>query len=498
MRLALIDLGTNAVRFDVQEIRRDGGARRLHRERLMVRLGEDVFRTGRLSRAAAARTVAAFRSFHRTCLDLRVDKTVAFGTSALREASDSERFLKRLRDETGIEVRVISGAEEARLIAMGILAHEKLPKGLFALVDVGGGSVEITLCRRRRILRAVSLELGVARLQQTFLKSVPPPAGGVDALRRHVRGVIKGAAPRGGWPSVQKILGSGGTVRALIKLWTAGEGGGDRFNAKDMDRVVDRLAPLSLPRLLRVPGMEPKRAELILAGAVVLSEISAALDAEDVQPTDYALRDGLLEEEIRLHGPARGRRRTETAFPLADVFARAEKLGSDGRHARRVALLCESLFDGLKPLHRLSPAWRDRLRAAAALHDVGEAVSPIHHERHAHYVALHADFPFMEPWEHEFVAQLCLWHKGGKVDEEEVPFWNEAVRRNAFLKLLGILRVADALDRGHGGKVSVRSVQAEGRAVRLRLSGAGELERLRLEQKKELFEKVFGKSLEAR
>ena len=175
-RLALIDLGTNAVRFDVHELTAAGVPRRLHRERLMVRLGEGVFQSGRLSRAAVARTVAAFQSFRRTCIDLRVDKTVAFGTSALREASDSERFIRLLRDKTGIEVRVISGADEARLIALGILSHENVPKGLFALVDVGGGSVEITLCRQRQVLQAASLLTEGRAPPADFLQDRPAAA----------------------------------------------------------------------------------------------------------------------------------------------------------------------------------------------------------------------------------------------------------------------------------------------------------------------------------
>ncbi len=496
MRLALIDLGTNAVRFDVQEIQPDGRTRRLHRERLMVRLGEGVFQGGRLSRPAMGRTLAAFESFSRTCRDLRVDKVTAFGTSALREASNSEDLINLLRRRTGLFVRVISGAEEARLIAQGVLRHEKVPKGVFAIIDVGGGSVEIILCRNRRVVRSSSLDLGVARLQQSFLKSVPPPPDTLDALRRHVRGVLKAAAPRGGWPSVEKIIGSGGTVRALARIYQEAGDGGERFNAKDLERMTDRLAALSLPRLLKVPGMEPKRGEFILAGAALMAEVAEALEAGDLRPTDYALRDGMLAEELRLHGKNGGA--ASPGFDAGFLLEKARRLGAQPDHTRRVMALSSDLFDNLKGLHRLAPAWRDLLVAAAALHDTGEAVSPVHHERHSAYVALHADVPFMDPWEHEFVSLLCLWHKGGKVEEDGLPFRAEPARRNAFFKILSLLRVADALDRGHAGRVRVRSARVAGRRVFLSLSGVTDLELLRLEQKKELFEKVFGKSLEAR
>jgi exopolyphosphatase/guanosine-5'-triphosphate,3'-diphosphate pyrophosphatase len=171
MRIALIDLGTNAVRFDVVEVSPAGGVARLHRERLAVRLGEGVFKTGRLSHAAIGRTVAAFESFRKTCRTLNVERVTAFGTSALRDSANSEVLLTLLKRRTGIDVRVISGQEEARLIARGILAHENpTAKGLVALVDIGGGSVEITLCRGRQIRRSTSFKLGLRDFNRFFLK----------------------------------------------------------------------------------------------------------------------------------------------------------------------------------------------------------------------------------------------------------------------------------------------------------------------------------------
>lgn len=497
MRLALIDLGTNAVRFDVHELTDGRASRRLHRERLMVRLGEGVFQGGLLSPAAMARTLAAFQSFSRTCRDLRVDKVAAFGTSALREASNSDKLVALLHQKTGIDVRVISGGEEARLIAQGILGKEKTPKKPFAIVDVGGGSVEIILCRDRRVVRSMSLDLGVARLQQTFLKTVPPAPERLEELRRHVRSALRAAAPRGGWPSLGEIIGSGGTIRALERLHEERGAGGDNFNHKDLNRLAEALAPLSLGRLLKMPGMEPKRAECITAGAVLMAEVSAALGSRHLRSTGFALRDGMLEEELRRHQKTASRT-APGGFNEAFLLEKAQRLGSQPVHLKHVMGLARSLFDGLKPLHRLTPAWRDRLLAAAALHDAGEGVSPVHHERHSAYIALHADIPFLAPWEHEFVSQLCLWHKGGKVQSDDVPFWKDAPRRAAFLKLLSLLRVADALDRGHRSKVSLKGVRRKGRRVTLLLRGVSDLELLRLEQKKEMFEKVFNAAISGR
>lgn len=500
MRIALIDLGTNAVRFDVADVSASGAVARLHRERLAVRLGEGVFKTGRLSRAAMGRTGAAFESFRKTCRVLKVERVAAFGTSALRDSANSEVLLTLLKRRTGIDVRVISGHEEARLIARGILAHENpAAKGRVALVDIGGGSVEITLCRGRRILRSTSFKLGVARLQQVFLRTVPPrPVHGetspIAKLRRHVRSLLAEGAPRGGWPEVARIIGSAGTVRALDRIHRAS--GGAHLTAKHLKRWAETFSVLSRAGLSRVPGMDPKRPDTILAGTVVLEEIARALDAPRVDPTDYSLRDGMLEEEIETVRRGAG---TALDFHLNDIFEKARSWGAPVRHLHHVQGFAQTLFDRLAPLHRLGRAWRDYLIAAAWLQDAGEMVSPVHHERHSYYMVKNGDFPGVDSWELEFVGQLVLWHKGGKISRDESPF-KDSARWGAFCRLLSLLRIVDALEKPQAHLVALRGVERERGRVRLLLKGersAVDLAILRVEQKKDLFEKTFHQTLTA-
>lgn len=500
MRLALIDLGTNAVRFDVVDVSPSGAVARLHRERLAVRLGEGVFKTGRLSHAAMGRTVAAFDSFRKTCRALSVERVTAFGTSALRDSANSEVLLTLLKRRTGIDVRVISGQEEARLIARGILAHENpTAKGLVALVDIGGGSVEITLCRGRRILRSISFKLGVARLQQVFLKTIPPrPVHGgtspIAKLRRHVRSLLAEGAPRGGWPEVTRIIGSAGTIRALDRIHRAS--GGEHLTAKQLKRWAETFSVLSRAGLSRVPGMDLKRPDTILAGTVVLEEIVRTLEAPRVDPTDFSLRDGMLEEEVDTVRRGAG---TALDFHLTDVFEKARAWGAPVRHLHHVQAFAQTLFDRLAPLHRLGRAWRDYLIAAAWLQDVGEMVSPVHHERHSYYMVKNGDFPGVDSWELELIGQLVLWHKGGKIGREECPI-KESTRWGAFFRLLSLLRIVDALEKPQAHLVTLRGVERERGRVRLLLKGersAVDLAILRVEQKKDLFEKTYHQTLTA-
>jgi exopolyphosphatase/guanosine-5'-triphosphate,3'-diphosphate pyrophosphatase len=494
MRVAIIDLGTNSVRFDIHQIGPSGELKSLHREKLQIRLGQGVFLTGRLDPSAIRRALQAFESFHAMAQSMRVEKLVAFGTSALREAGDSDAFLKRIKTRTKINVRIISGEEEARYIAEGILANEQDLKGSFALVDIGGGSTEVSICKGRKVLRATSFALGTARLQQVFLKTIPPrephkkgERRPVEALRSHIKGLVLSKCLAEDWPRVDRIVGSSGTIKALNRILKRKDK--KAFSRSDLKDLVREMEEMTLEDLLSIPGMEARRADMILAGAVLLEEIASAMGATKIQATDYSLRDGILDEELKV---LRQKHSTSMAFHIPELEEKALKLGCAPAHVRQVRRIAERLFDGLRAVHGLKPQWKPFLQAAAVLHDVGEAVSPTNHSLHSYYVVKNAQFPSMTEEESEFVAQLCLHHADAKMSGD-LPFDGDKERQQAYVKCLALLRLADALDRGHKGNVDVAAIRADKREVRIRLKsrGAPDLELLRVEQKKQLFEQVF-------
>ncbi len=515
MRLAIIDLGTNSVRFDVHQLGPGRQSRLLHREKLMVRLGQGVFLDGKLDAEAQRRTLHAFESFSHTCTELGVDRTVAFGTSALREASDGGRLLEQIKEQSGIEVRVISGAEEARWIARGILAHESGTNGKFALIDIGGGSTEISICRGSQVLHSESFPLGTARLQQVFLKASPPAAkpgerDPVDALRVYLRSVLLPKMIAEEWPKVDRVIGSSGTIKALEKLIEKDNGLGDgpkkkkkakKSKAAKLTRdalkdMVEDMSGMNTAQLLGMPGMESKRVDMILAGGVLFEECLRAVGAKRFSFTPYALRDGILEEEMQLF---LARKDSHISAHLGDLEARARKLGCQEAHFKKVADIASFLFDKLRGLHKLGAGWKVYLTAAAILHDTGEAINPSRHGEHAYYVIRNADFPSLEKWEIEFLALLARWHSGGKVDPKALQALKGHVDRRVFLSLLALLRVADALDRGHRGGVLLKDVRVARQQVTLILDprGSSDLEMLRVEQKRDLFEETFGRRLVA-
>lgn len=518
MRIAIIDLGTNSVRFDVHQFGLGKKQKKLHAEKLMVRLGQGVFTDGRLAPDAVARTLHAFASFKKTAQMLSVEKTVAFATSALREATDAHRVIQRIFKTTGIEVKIISGEEEARLIAAGILKNEKKVQDwkTFALVDIGGGSVEISICQNRVVTKSASFDLGAARLQQVFLKTNPPrpptrkgEEHPIRLLRQYIRNTLESVMKPQNWPEVDRIVGSSGTIRALVRLTRKMKKPSKKSATGPMDvdaleTLVSRIQAMTTTQLLGVPGMESRRVDMVLAGAILFEEIMHALRAKKAIATEYSLRDGILAQELK------GYRRTRSAsaaFDLEQIFkatrpnGATQHKGFSESHVRQVDTLATRLFDELQFVHRLHPQWRLYLQALTLVHDWGKIINPIDHELHSHYMVKNADFLLMEEWEREFLALLCLYHRTDKVAAKDLPFGKNPLRKKAFLKLLAIFQIADALDRNHRALVTIKRVRLErmGRksGVRVLVSGKTSihLELLRVEQKKALFEKVFQKKL---
>jgi exopolyphosphatase / guanosine-5'-triphosphate,3'-diphosphate pyrophosphatase len=496
MRIAIIDLGTNSIRFDVHEVRPRAKTSLIHREKLMVRLGENVFLTGRLDRRAIVRTVQAFEHFRQVSTDLRVNKVVAFATSAMREASDSREMLQKIRRQSRIDVRVISGEEEARLIAQGILKREKMARGSFGLLDIGGGSTEVSVCRDGKILKSESFPLGVARLQQIFLKTSPPQGGhqSIQRLRKHVRDLLEDKIEVERWPSVPRLIGSSGTMRTLARM--AKRQTGSKFIERAwLKRLIHEMSEMSVKALSEIDGMEAKRSDLILAGTLVLDETMRALGATRATATDYSLRDGILDHELVWLEP----NRPHQAAEFNDFLAKALRFGQDRAHLRWLVDLSAQVFQKLKTVHRLENVWLNYLRVAVLFRDTGRTISPVGHEKHAHYIAKNCDLPFSQTWETDLVAELCLQHESANADVESLPEQLAAtqVRKHAFLKLLVLVQIVDALDSGYPRRVRVLRARVAGRKVYLSLSkGAStELVVLKLHRKKDLFQEVFRKTL---
>ncbi len=497
MRLAIIDLGTNSVRFDVRQMGPGSKVEQLHREKIMIRLGQGVFLNGKLDRSAVQRTLHSFRLFKRLAMNYKVSKIIAFGTSALREVSDRDRFLSLLYKETGIQVRVISGLEEAQLIALGILSKEKLGKKSAALVDIGGGSTEISVCRGRKVLHAYSFPLGTARLQQIFLKRSPPSLANARELRQHIRAELSQVMTAAHWPKVDRIVGSSGTIKAVAKI--LGGDGSAVIERSELKDLVESMLGMTTTELLGLSGIESKRVDMILAGALLLEEIMFFMDVKKARTTEYSLRDGIMEEERQLLSNGLNQGASHLSLHLPDVREKATHFGIDGAHIDRLVVLAGKIFDGLRSIHKLDPSWKTYLSAAVMLRNVGESVNLGRYEEHSCYIVRNSDFPGAEVWENELIAELCLYHAGTKMPVIESPLLKSTSRQAAFHKLLALLRIVDALDSGPETTIRLDRVRLGRKKIELIFSGRGltGLECLHIEKCSSFFARVFKREVVA-
>lgn len=506
MRVAIIDLGTNSVRFDVHQFGPKKKKELLHREKLMVRLGQGVFASGKLNKDAIRRTTLAFQSFQKTLEELRVDRVVAFGTAALREASDAGQFLEEIKNKSSIDIQIISGAEEARLIALGVLANEKATKGKFGLIDIGGGSTEISICKEKTILNGDSFSLGTAKLQQIFLKTIPPrppsegnrdkndPDDPIEILRRYIRTTLLTKTLSERWPKTDKMMGSSGTIRSLARILNKKKKDKKTILKTELTKLVAAMSHMTTSELLELPGMEAKRVDMILSGAILLEECMDVFKVKEITPTEYSLRDGILQEQFELF---LSQERSTIGIHLKNIEDQLHKYYPNLNHVKKVAEFSQKIFDGLKKIHKLNPEWKHYLTVASYLHDVGEMISHTRHEEHSYYVAKNGEFSVFEKWENDFLANLCRYHRGGDFKVQDFGK-SDKERKKAFVILLGILRLADALDRSHSGHIKLNKVSVNLKNIILTIQSieTPDLELLRIDQKKEVFEKTFNRLIE--
>ncbi len=494
MRIAIIDLGTNSVRFDIHQLGPKRTVSTLYREKVMVRLGQGVFVKGQLDRDAIHRTTHAFSTFKRIANEFSVQSIIALGTSALREAVDSGKLVSHIRKSTGIDIKVISGPEEARLIALGILSKEKVKKQKMGLIDIGGGSTEVSIVRGRKVLHCESFPLGTARLQQVFLKNSPPLKEDIEELRTYIQKTSETQISEKKWPKVKEAIGSSGTIKALAKIIKRTTGK-KNIEKKDLQGLIKKMSKMSTTQLLGLPGLESKRVDMILAGAVLLEEIMTVLGIKKIVPTEYSLRDGILEEQLELAFRNFGSR---IAFHLPDLIEKAKKLGAHEKHLHQILHIGHILFHKLKSIHKLDHRWKLYLDAAVVLRNLGEAVSLVGHPEHSYYIVKNAKFPFIDEWESEFVAALCKHHEDHKIEDKVIPFKKEPKIRSSFLKILALLCIVDALDASAQSVVQINKIHLTKKEIKIYFSkgSSSDLEVFRVSSRKEILERILKRKIE--
>jgi exopolyphosphatase / guanosine-5'-triphosphate,3'-diphosphate pyrophosphatase len=485
--LAAIDVGTNAVRLEMARPLPDGSLELVHQERDPVRPGEGLFTTGGMPKPVMERLLSTLRRYGALCRRHGA-KVRAVATSAVREARNRDEIVRRARRE-GLTLDVISGREEARLICLGVL-HGRPPDARALCVDVGGGSTEIASAVGERPTDLWSVSLGAVRLAELFdaLGEITPKQ--LKLMRGYAREAIGETVP----PRIRGVpktaLGSSGSARAVVGF-AAAEGTG-HATARQLTRAVDNL--VSLGQAGRRKRFDSRRADVVVAGAVILETIAHHLSLDSITSVESGLRHGVL---IDLH--RRGNRSLKDGSPLEDAaLALGRRFYFDENHAEQVARIALVLFDALAPIHNLPAAVRPFLQAAALLHDVGNAVSYQKHHRHTQYLIENADIPGLADRERVVVARIARYHRRSP-PEVTHPGMEGLTGTEARIvrKLATLLRVADALDRSHSQPVRNVIVSARASEIVLRLRAASplDLEVWDVAHEAALFHRVLGRKL---
>ena len=483
MRIAAIDIGTNSIHMIVCRIRPDLSFEVIDREKDMVRLGAGGLEGRRLAETSMAVAMQTLSKFRRLAESHAVDEIIAAATSAVREATNGADFLAAVHRQVGIRVHVISGAEEARLIHQAALYATGTGPRPAVVIDIGGGSTEITLGTTARMSMGRSFKLGAIRLTERFVKT--DPLGGRDErhleryVRRETASFIKQIVKRG----FDRVIGTSGTALALGALASGPPVPDDirnlRVNARDLRKLRKTLVRLSLKERLALPGLDPRRADLAVAGAVLLDTLIESLGAEQLTLCDFALREGLVLDYIQKN---QAHIRKVDRYPdvrRRSVIELGERCNYLQEHAQQVARLALALFDGTREVHQLGAREREWLEYASLLHDVGVHISYERHHKHSYYLIKHGDLRGFEPDEIEIIALVARYHRQVQPKKSHAGFGElPRAQRETVRVLAAFVRLAEGLDRSHAQVVSgVRVHRADDAlTVRLRSTSDPDLE----------------------
>jgi len=503
MRLAAIDIGTNSIHMIVVKVRPDLSFEVIDREKEMVRLGAGGLDGRALTPEAMHAALQVMSKFRRLADSHGVDEIIAVATSATREAENGSDFLKAIVEKTGVRPRVISGTEEARLIHQAAAYGVGLSGEVGIVIDIGGGSVEITRGAGLTIDTGQSFKLGVIRLTERFVKSDPIAARDQRKLTRFIEGETRKFLNQIAKQGFDRVIGTSGTIQSIGAVALAERGEtttlrNRRISAKQIRRARKQLVARDLEERLRVPGLEPRRADLAVAGSILLDSIVRQLGAADVTLCDLSLREGLILDYIARHRKQIAQADRYPDVRRRSVFELAERCNYWPEHAQQVARLATMLFDQTRSVHGMTDHEREWLEYAGILHDVGVHISYERHHKHSYYLIKNGDLRGFDPDEVEIIALIARYHRQAAPKRSHDQYGDlKKKRRRTVRQLAAILRLAEGLDRSHSQPVAGLELHDRGEdgLLQLRATGDAELELWAATRHAAEFERLVGKPL---
>lgn len=515
MRVAALDLGTNSFHLLVADVHADGHIDPIVREKEMLRLGDVVSRHGHIPPTAADQAVATVRRFRLLAEAAGSDEILTRATSAIRRATNGADVVDRIEEETGVEVEVISGHEEARLIFGAVRASVVLDPAPALCFDLGGGSLEVMVGDTRGMQWATSVPLGVARLTAELVHSDPISKRDRRALRERIEEELAPVHDAVAHHAPRMAVGSSGTLESLAQITAArrDEDLPPTLNQLTITRdeflvVHKEILGSTASERLRIAGLDARRVDLVVAGSTFLATAMERFDLDALTISEWALREGIVLDAVGRHDPSDWSD-DPRAIRRESVIGLARRCNWAEGHARTVASLALELFDAAAPLldasdpsldGPLGPHDRELLELAALLHDIGEHVASTGHHRHGAYLVRNGQLRGFAPDEVELLAAIVRWHRRGEPrPSDEFPLLDAAAVARVRA-LVAILRVADGLDRSREGIVTGVDVTVTPSLLLVRprtaLADDAELEIWGARRKRALLERLLDREVE--
>lgn len=493
-RIGAIDVGSNALRFMAVEVAASDTYEVLETGRVPLRLGHDVFLTGRMHFETVDRAMRGLSEFVERLSALGITRYRAVATSAVRQSKNGASFVERVANELGLKLEVINGSEEARLVFLAVRTRVPVRDGEWVLVDLGGGSVEVSVVNGGAILWTESRSIGSVRLLEELTGSNDDPGRFNAILSDYVSALNFRTSGRPG--SLSGLIATGGNIESLSKLADATERwpGVAQLPLDRLQSVTRRLIGMSYVRRVNELGLREDRADVILPAALVYSRVAEVAGAKEILVPFVGVKEGIIEDLLlKLAGEVGGADADRQVWDAAVNLGR--KYLFEEAHGLQVARLSLSLFDQLSKELELPRDDRRLLVAAAILHDVGVFISYAKHHKHSLYLIAQAELTGFSAHELLLVGQIARYHRKSSPSTKHLPFARlSEADRNRVSRLAGLLRLADSLDRDHSQRIDEVVAGVEGETVRLRVKGSGDLllEMWSLEKKSRLFTRTFG------
>jgi len=507
-RFAAIDIGSNAMRLRIVDVDLPVEAndnrwlpqlREVLALRAPVRLGREVFLTGSLTSQAISSATEALRGFREAMDSAKVDHYRAVATSAVREANNGSLFVERARREAGVEVEIIEGVEEARLVQLAVRRKLDIDEQRALLLDIGGGSIELTLLDHGELRASQSLPVGTVRLLEAFIDGdgtmTPRHA---RLIGEYVERMLGKHLQDSAWANPDVLIATGGNIDTLANLCPFPFAGEEAVDLAATRRLVGQLSSMSVSERASTFALRPDRADTIVPAAYILLHVASHFDRSHVVAPGVGLKEGVLGELAERYFAMSNLGGEEEGIRKACIRV-GRRYQFDETHGITVARLATQIFDDLADLHQLGARARVLLRASALLHDVGDFVRYEAHHKHSCYIIEHSEIMGITPTERNVVANVARYHRKSFPDPAHSNFRDlNRDDRATVRSLAAILRLADALDREHLSKVVAVSAQVTGGCLRLGVEGDAdrELEEWTVARKAGLFRAVFDLDVE--